>query len=130
MRTPLTRAQMANLLTSAFEGGSNYWYQIDGYKEPAKLGFLSDAEFAKVMNREPQVFKHADYPLNPGGAVIVRDADEGKTFTLDLEACRRGAQVMRRSYPRHYAAVIAENDDAETGDVFLQCCLFGEVIYG
>jgi hypothetical protein len=26
--------------------------------------------------------------------------------------------------------VLNENDDADTGDVFLQLCLFGEVVYG
>jgi hypothetical protein len=32
--------------------------------------------------------------------------------------------------PRHFADVLNENDDAGTGDVFLQCCLFGEIIFG
>lgn len=37
---------------------------------------------------------------------------------------------MPVKYPRHWADVLAENDDATTGDVFLQCCLFGECIFG
>jgi len=25
---------------------------------------------------------------------------------------------------------LSDNDDDGTGDVFLQCCLFGEIVYG
>jgi hypothetical protein len=31
--------------------------------------------------------------------------------------------------PRHFADFLNEKADAVTGDAFLQCCLFGEVIY-
>jgi hypothetical protein len=37
---------------------------------------------------------------------------------------------MAREYGRHFSDMIAENDDATTADVFLQCCLFGELVYG
>jgi hypothetical protein len=37
---------------------------------------------------------------------------------------------MRDQYPRHYADLVEENDDAITGDVFLQLAVFGELIYG
>jgi hypothetical protein len=37
---------------------------------------------------------------------------------------------MAADYPRHFADLVNENDDADTGDAFVQCCVFGEVIYG
>jgi len=37
---------------------------------------------------------------------------------------------MAEKYPRHFHNFLEENDDAETGDVFIQCCLFGEIVYG
>jgi hypothetical protein len=37
---------------------------------------------------------------------------------------------MAQAYTRHFADFINQNDDAITGDVFLQCCLLGEVLYG
>jgi hypothetical protein len=37
---------------------------------------------------------------------------------------------MADKYPRHIADILSENDDATTGDVFLQLCLFGDVVYG
>jgi hypothetical protein len=37
---------------------------------------------------------------------------------------------MQEQYPRHFSNFISENYDAETGDVFLQCCLLGKVKFG
>jgi hypothetical protein len=110
-----TARQLSSLLCSAFEGGSN-WYVIDRYEGPV----------------EHLEFKHTDAPFVEGGAIIVMDEEEGddKEFRVDIEAIKRGLQIMAEKYPRHYANFVDENDDAITGDVFLQCCTFGEVIYG
>ena len=62
------------------------------------------------------------------------DPETGKlsniNYTLNLNAIRSGFQVMADKYPDHLANWIKEEDDAITGNVFLQCCLFKEVIYG
>ena len=55
--------------------------------------------------------------------------DDGGCFLTDVEL-QQGLQRMARKYPRHFADFMAENDDAITGDVFLQCVVLGEVIYG
>ena len=40
------------------------------------------------------------------------------------------AGFLHDQYPHHYANAITEDHDAETGDVYLQLCLFGELIFG
>jgi hypothetical protein len=119
----VTRKSVAYLLCSAFEGGSNYWYQIHDYVEPQSLTFRFD---------KGEVYEAYDYPLNDGGAVLVGDSEEpdDEPKRLDLAAIERGLQVMAEKYPRHWQDFANENDDACTGDVFLQCCLFGEIVYG
>ena len=37
---------------------------------------------------------------------------------------------MMTDAPHHYADAVTESGDAVTGDVFLQLCLFGKVIFG
>lgn len=115
--------RIANLLCSAFEGGSNYWYQIDKFIKPTNMTFQTD---------EDQIFRHLDYPLNEGGALIISDieGDEDKPKRLDMEAIKKGLQIMAEKYPRNMGDFLNDNDDAETGDVFLQCCIFGDAIYG
>jgi hypothetical protein len=117
---------VSNLLCSAFEGGSNYWYQITDFKEPSRFDFRS---------HEDQIFKHLDYPMNSNGSLTITtlEGDEFKgvkEWTLDLAAIRKGLQIMADKYPHHFRDAMAENDDAITGDVFLQCCLFDEIVYG
>jgi len=117
--------RISSLLCSAFEGGSNYWYQIDKFIKPKNLSFRTD---------EDQIFRHLDYPLNEGGALIISDIEgdlnEPPWKRLDLDAIKKGLQIMAEKYPRHMGDFLNDNDDADTGDVFLQCCLFGDAIYG
>lgn len=122
----VTDEMICNLLCSAFEGGSNYWYFIEKFIKPSSFRFLTD---------EGRVYRHIDYPLNPGGSLLIRtlehDEIDGSTeWTLDLPAIKRGLSTMALNYPNHFADVIAENDDSTTADVFLQCCLFGKLVFG
>ena len=109
-----------NTLCSAFEGGSNYWYRIEDYVKPKSL---------KVRSDKKQVFKHLDYPMNEGGAVIIKDMEGGKIYHLTLKQIEEGLKSMSEKHPRHFGDMLNENGDGDTGDVFLQCCLFGDTVY-
>ena len=37
---------------------------------------------------------------------------------------------MAEKYPRHFTDMIQEQDDATTADVFFQCVVLQDVIYG
>lgn len=120
----ITNSRAADLLCSAFEGGSNYWYMIEDYVEPAEVAQPWGDEYTP---------KYISYPFSKGGAVIIADMeDEEEKFTLDHAAIVRGKKIFATDerYSHHYADALKENDDAITGDVFLQLCLFGEVVYG
>lgn len=132
-----TRQQiMKDLLCNAFEGGSNYWYRIDGYIYPAGKTH-KDLEAQKAAENpdsfEKTFFPHTDLPFM-GGAVQVRDMEgEQGLVALDLKKCRRGLKLMEdpaNGLAHHWADVLKENDDATTGDVFLQLALWGKLIYG
>lgn len=120
---PITKQRISDLLCSAFEGGSNYWYIITANIKPAKLTFRTDPD---------HIYPHLDYPLNDDGALMIGDLEDDSRppIRLDLDAIGKGLALMARTQPRHFGDFLAENDDASTADVFLQLCLFGEVIYG
>jgi len=128
-----TEQQIHNLLCSAFEGGSNYWYNIKEFIKPK-----DEDLFKNDMN---ELFRHLDYPLSPGGALIIIDlndwdededpgAEKTEQYRLDLDSLKKGLQTMADKFPDHFKDFVDENDDANTGDVFLQCCLFDDVIFG
>jgi hypothetical protein len=114
--------RIADLITSAMEGGTGYWCTIIDYENPDK---------------EEVEFKHIELPLTTRGAVILRldlepveEAGDENRWRLDRAAVERGLKLMAAKHPRHWADFISENDDATTADVFLQCALLGEVVYG
>ena len=109
--------EMYYLLCSAFEGGSNYWYQIEDYVYPAGFS-ASDFEFPYV-----------ELPFKGGKVKITADGGK-KIYILDRKALDKGWIVFRDECARHYADVMCDSADAITGDVFLQCCLFGKIIFG
>jgi len=138
---PFTRGRIADLICSGMEGGSYgvaSWGQIDSYVDPPE-GKPTPEKLAEVFEGgsgwTDKLYKHNQYPLIDGAAVIlsVRDSadeEEGKLLRFDIEAVKRGLQLMADKYPKHFADFMNENDDAITGDVFVQCCVLGDVVYG
>lgn len=53
-----------------------------------------------------------------------------KTMRLNNNTIQNGLKLMANKYPRHFGDLMCNNHDADTADVFLQCCLLGDIIYG
>lgn len=122
--TEIDEQTARDLLCSAWEGGSNYWCQVRGWR------YAHDA--AKRAAKQIE-FAH-ERPFLPGVTVVLTDATgEGgpkEPWELNREKLIAGLQVMATKYPKHFLNVLQENADAETGDVYLQCCLFGDIVFG
>lgn len=122
----ITWDQIRNLLCSALEGGSNYWYTIDKFVPPEGG--------ARPWPGEDHIFRHLDYPCMPGGSLVIeaRDNDHPKEAfkPVNRETLVEGMKLMARNYTQHFADFVGESDDACTGDVFLQCACLGELVYG
>ena len=104
---------VADLLTSALEGGSNYWYRI------------------KAHNRVKLELKYvSEVPLHPDGFIIFTSEMDSTGHKLDRNSIIKGIKTFKDKFPRHYSDWKMETGDASTGDVFLQCCLFDDVLYG
>jgi len=116
---PIKLYDIECLLIEAFEQSSTYW--IHSIKKPAN----GKTAVENVMS---------------GGSVTIYVLDEsngrkmelnGKTeFTLNPKAIEAGITVMAEKWPRHLADILIENPDATTSDVFLQCALFQDIIFG
>jgi hypothetical protein len=131
-KVQITKERVADLLVGALEGGSNYWYQITKFIEPPGELWVSEFDKKHLWHGEP--YRHIAYPMTEGGALVIKDIENddenAETYRLDLIALQKGVQVMSEKYPHHFSDFVNQNDDAETSDVFLQCCLFGEIVYG
>lgn len=94
-----------NLLYSS-DIGCNYWAS-------SKLGYENEVE--KIFNS----------PF----AANIRNIETGGHYFLDLRKIEIGLGKMYKKEPKHFADIISGDTDNITADVFLQCCLFGEVKY-
>ena len=68
---------------------------------------------------------------NPDWCVTVYDNETDDVLgKLNLAALQHGLKSMHEIAPRHYDNLLKDNCDAITGDVFIQSCLFNEIVYG
>ena len=121
---------LSDLLSVATYG--NEWPVVKAYKSDEQKGLFADCDC-----REDKWAK----ALLEGKGVVVYDCyalDEAETEEEKAEArheititdVKKGLELMRDQYPRHYADLVEEEDDLITGDVWLQLAVFGELIYG
>lgn len=118
-------SKVAYLVCTGLESGSYGSFAIVGYKKPRKVWTGKGWE---------KVFRHVNYAVSEtGGVVLVErhvEEEDQKKLLLDRVACERGLNVMARLYPRHFADFVNDHYDVITGDVFIQCALLGEIVYG
>ena len=108
--------RLNDLLVTAFEGGITYW--------------CSGIERAADTIESKALPYHSDALLAGARLSLTVFDDEEASYPLDLHDCAAGLVTMSTKYPKHFADFLAENEDATTADVFIQCCIFGELIYG
>ncbi len=113
----ITAQRIQDLLCGAIEGGSNYWIEQ-----------CTDLTYPEGKTRADFKYPYIEVPM-AGGSYMVKPIEGGKPVKLDREAIMRGLQLMAEKEPGYWSDFITENDDAITGDIFLQCALFGEVLF-
>jgi hypothetical protein len=107
--------RVIDLVIGAFEGGSNYW--------------ITDVRYNR-LNPSTDMPSYAIIPFMSTGIAWISALDDDKTYALTRNNMMLGLHAMAKKYSQHWANFMAGQDDAETSDVFLQCCLFGEIVYG
>lgn len=118
----VSRARVANLLSLILHGGVHTPYTIADVQKPPILLFRSDQKF---------ILRELDCPLNEGGSLsVARGRVNAEARRLDLDSIAEGLNVMAENYSRHFADFLNEAADDVTADVFLQCCLFGQLVDG
>lgn len=112
-----------DLLITALEGGSNYWYWLDGIPKVRKnhksKESLSDSE--KVWRA-----------IQQGQTIAVFDCDNQEEIlgTISKERIKIGEELMKKNSPEHWMNANEDNWDAETADVWFQYVVLGEITFG
>ena len=68
--------------------------------------------------------------IEAGKSIAFYDEYQEQFCELSWQRVVDGTNKMAKSYDWHFMNIITEDDDAITADVWLQCVLLGEVVYG
>jgi hypothetical protein len=103
------------LLSTAFEGGSNYWYWVDfGAKRDESSGLF-------YINRKP---------ILSNKKIASEENEDLVSKPLTKGVCIDSLTKMKKDYPKNYHSILDGSYDADDADIFLQICLLDEVRYG
>ena len=112
-----------DLLITAIEGGSNYWYYIPSADTEKINRYGNDGvSFAERMMaaiQAKETIQIHDY----------EDVDEC-IGSINLESIEHGESLMMKENNSHYLNAIEDCWDAETADVWFQYCVLGEITFG
>ena len=120
----LGKNAVSDLISSAFEGGSNYWASVVSTQAPTKITFRCE-----LFASDAEPHRYYDWPLNEGGSVTI-DADGESEGELNLQSIEKGLELMAEKFPKRFVAICDDTYDAEDADVFLQLAILNEVVFG
>lgn len=122
--TMLTTQDVLDLISTALEGGSNYWYEI------RPLTSNSIREATKDMEGEPFSDRLVT-AVTRGVDVKVFDWETAELLgVLNAQSFAKAEQLFIANHRRLFGEFLSEDWDASTADVFFQLAVMGEVIYG
>lgn len=124
---------LVNLLSVATYG--NEWPIVKAFKSDAEKGLFEDCEcredkWATALLKGKGIMVYDCYDEDVDWGSELSEFPESAKHHLTIEDVKKGLELMRDQYPRHWADLVEQNDDAVTGDVWLQLATFGDLIYG
>lgn len=127
------REHLTDLLSVATYG--NEWPVVKAYKSDAEKGLFNDCDcyedkLAVALLKGKGVVVYDFYNEDMEDFDGEGEVPESAKHHITIVEVQKGLELMRDKYPRHYADLMEEEDDAITGDVWLQLAVFGELIYG
>jgi hypothetical protein len=129
--------RLRDMIITALEGGIGYWGRVVDEKLAEGLTYEDFRPGGKMQHPDPDEYMHPTelVAITPGCALILRDADdpnnpEADTWEVTREKLLNGFAVMAEKYPKAFALFLRGNEDANTADLWVQCALFGEEVYG
>jgi len=133
----ITRKMLLGLFCGLMENGYSSWLHRVEDRSFAEGTVLEDYRKGGKFNKDEDDLWPTNYivAFSPGCSLklLVDNPNEGDDtliFEWTLEKALAGIKIMAEKYPRHFHDIIIENDDADTADIFGQCVVYGEAVYG
>jgi hypothetical protein len=126
----LTDEQRTNLLTSAIEGGSNYWYMFEEHAGNL-INSVPELPTTKESCFDGTFVWKLWSALKAGLEIPVHDIETSEEIgKLSMNSIEQGEQTMSEKYAYDLAEILQQNYDASTADAWFQLAVMNEIIYG
>lgn len=141
----LSKEDMASLLTTAWEGGSNYWVEVADFIPPKGMSYkeLKKAAWDAAPEKEKEFWKdegptgrwplYALLPYLPPSVkwkISFKPQEDDEVVYLTPENMRKSVVKLAEKYPHVFARIKSEDYDAGDADAWLQMAIFDDVIFG
>ena len=124
----LSKEQIEDVLVTALEGGSNYWYYITDTQL-----FGIDLATKHLENKNLSFAERLLEYIELGGEIKINDIENPKEVlgTISLKTmAERTENLINDGYLNHIVNVIEENFDANDSDIIFQYWVLNDAIYG
>lgn len=119
-----------DLIITALEGGSNYWYDLD--KED--LNKVKAHYHPEVRCNKPFAEMIAEKVIENKIKIAIYDVESEdepeKLGILSFESIKTGLRLMLTHSPIQFGDIFSETYDVYTADTLLQYAVMGKIVYG
>lgn len=92
---------------------------------------LSDASFeSRYWCKDVEKFNFSTIveKIMKGHSVSIYN--NGTEYDFNMGLITQGLRVLSIISPIHFSNILSDRAEGKTADLLMQCCLFGEIIYG
>lgn len=131
----VTAQRVIDLLIGLYENGCSSWLNSAGalvYPEGTERADFKAGGRFNPSDYDPVravVVTHEGGALKWGVEVPVKSVVNFRDVIITLADVRKGLEVMAEKYPKHFADIVDENDDATTADLLGQCIVYHTEVY-
>lgn len=126
IETTIKPELIADMVIGAFEGGITYWAAKARPVEPCE-------DCVTYEDNCPWYARAALYEGDFKIRIVQHDEHKegaGTDVFMTPASVQQGLSIMSTKYPEHFSDMVSGNWDATTADVFVQLCVFSDIIYG
>jgi hypothetical protein len=117
----MNRKTRKDLLVTALEGGSIYWYLLLDLEMYLDYRTLNEPIAIRIFT---SIEKGEEIP------VFDNENPDEQLGTLSLESIKKGEKTMKEKAPEHWEDIEYDVWDAETADVWFQFVIMNEIVFG
>lgn len=123
----VTREVIENIIVTALEGGSNYWYYINDN------GYDAVRNVIEMERSLPFPLALVEAVLDHGAVVEICDIEDTDEVlgVVSAESIKNGLEKLADSDDPHALMdELSYNGDADTADICFQFIVMGEIVFG